>query len=74
MLGGGGSDLIEGRGGNDIIDGDACLHVELTRDANGKSPPAARSSARSCYDQARRATSTPTVVLGHRRRIYRGVH
>ena len=35
MLGGGGSDFIEGRGGNDIIDGDACLHVELTRDANG---------------------------------------
>src|SRR6185436_6597883 len=35
MLGGGGSDFIEGRGGNDIIDGDAYLHVELTRDANG---------------------------------------
>jgi Ca2+-binding RTX toxin-like protein len=35
MLGGGGSDFIEGRGGNDIIDGDAYLHVALTRDANG---------------------------------------
>ena len=30
MFGGGGSDLIEGRAGNDIIDGDARLHVELT--------------------------------------------
>src|SRR6185312_5651600 len=35
MLGGGGSDFIEGRAGNDIIDGDARLHVALTRDANG---------------------------------------
>ena len=30
---------ITGRGGNDIIDGDAWLHVELTRDANGKISP-----------------------------------
>ena len=36
MLGGDGSDQIQGRGGNDIIDGDAFLHVELTRDANGE--------------------------------------
>ena len=37
MLGGGGSDFIEGRGGNDIIDGDAYLHVELTsREAGGQ--------------------------------------
>ncbi len=35
MLGGGGSDMIEGRAGNDIIDGDARLHVALTTDANG---------------------------------------
>ncbi|ANP45730.1 peroxidase family protein [Candidatus Viadribacter manganicus] len=32
MLGGDGSDFIMGRGGNDIIDGDAWLHVELTSD------------------------------------------
>jgi Ca2+-binding RTX toxin-like protein len=37
MFGGGGSDFIEGRGGNDIIDGDARLHVELTsRSAGGQ--------------------------------------
>ncbi|MBU6373240.1 MAG: cadherin-like domain-containing protein [Alphaproteobacteria bacterium] len=30
LLGGAGNDTIEGRGGNDIIDGDAWLHVELT--------------------------------------------
>ncbi|WP_309678210.1 peroxidase family protein, partial [Polaromonas sp.] len=37
MLGGAGSDLIEGRGGDDIIDGDAALHVSLTsRSAGGQ--------------------------------------
>ena len=35
MLGGGGSDQIEGRSGDDIIDGDARLHVALTTDADG---------------------------------------
>jgi|CXWL01.1.fsa_nt_gi Ca2+-binding RTX toxin-like protein len=35
MLGGDGSDRIEGRAGDDIIDGDAWLHVELTRNAQG---------------------------------------
>ncbi len=35
MLGGDGSDRIEGRAGDDYIDGDAWLHVDLTRDANG---------------------------------------
>ena len=35
MFGGGGSDFIEGRGGNDIIDGDARLHVELTSHSAG---------------------------------------
>ena len=35
MLGGDGSDRIEGRAGDDIIDGDAWLHVDLTRDAQG---------------------------------------
>src|SRR5262245_31085426 len=35
MLGGGGSDRLEGGGGADILDGDAFLHVDLTRDANG---------------------------------------
>ena len=30
ILGGAGSDTIEGRGGNDLIDGDAYLHVALT--------------------------------------------
>jgi VCBS repeat-containing protein len=39
MLGGGGSDFIEGRLGNDIIDGDNYLHVELTRDASGNITP-----------------------------------
>jgi Ca2+-binding RTX toxin-like protein len=29
LFGGGGSDFIEGRAGNDILDGDARLHVEL---------------------------------------------
>jgi Ca2+-binding RTX toxin-like protein len=31
LLGGDGSDIITGRGGNDIIDGDAWLHVNLTQ-------------------------------------------
>ena len=39
LLGGAGSDLIEGRGGDDIIDGDAWLRVRIavmsTYDANG---------------------------------------
>lgn len=39
ILGGGGSDLIEGRGNNDIIDGDHTLHVHISIrsgvDANG---------------------------------------
>ncbi len=35
MLGGDGNDRIEGRAGDDIIDGDAYLHVSLTRDNNG---------------------------------------
>ncbi|WP_343894452.1 peroxidase family protein, partial [Craurococcus roseus] len=36
LLGGGGSDTIEGRGGNDLIDGDAWLNVRIrVRDASG---------------------------------------
>lgn len=36
LLGGGGSDLFEGRGGDDVIDGDAWLNVRISiRDANG---------------------------------------
>ncbi|MEQ1756126.1 MAG: peroxidase family protein [Micropepsaceae bacterium] len=31
LLGGDGSDMITGRGGNDIIDGDAWLHVDLVQ-------------------------------------------
>ncbi|MFZ2366927.1 MAG: peroxidase family protein [Azonexus sp.] len=34
ILGGDGSDLIEGRGGNDIIDGDAWLNVRISVRAN----------------------------------------
>ena len=35
ILGGDGSDLIEGRGGDDLIDGDAWLNVRISvRDAN----------------------------------------
>ena len=50
MLGGGGSDFIEGRGGNDIIDGDAYLHVELTRDANGNIFPGSQIVREILYD------------------------
>ncbi|WP_274426883.1 peroxidase family protein [Chelativorans sp. YIM 93263] len=36
LLGGGGSDFFEGRGGDDVIDGDAWLNVRISiRDANG---------------------------------------
>ncbi|MBB3458979.1 Ca2+-binding RTX toxin-like protein [Rhizobium sp. BK313] len=36
LLGGGGDDTIEGRGGNDVIDGDAWLNVRISiRDTNG---------------------------------------
>ncbi|HET9861347.1 MAG TPA: peroxidase family protein, partial [Nocardioidaceae bacterium] len=34
ILGGAGSDTIEGRGGNDILDGDKWLNVQLTADVN----------------------------------------
>ncbi|WP_137920036.1 peroxidase family protein [Hydrogenophaga sp. 2FB] len=34
LLGGAGSDLLEGRGGNDIIDGDAWLNVRISVRAN----------------------------------------
>ncbi len=37
MLGGDGSDSITGRGGNDIIDGDAYLHVSLSGDGKAGS-------------------------------------
>jgi len=37
LLGGGGSDLFEGRGGDDVIDGDAWLNVRISiRDENGQ--------------------------------------
>jgi Ca2+-binding RTX toxin-like protein len=37
MLGGAGSDFFQGRAGDDIIDGDAALHVSLTsRSAGGQ--------------------------------------
>jgi Ca2+-binding RTX toxin-like protein len=37
LLGGGGSDFFEGRGGDDVIDGDAWLNVRISiRDGNGE--------------------------------------
>ncbi|MEV4642363.1 peroxidase family protein [Actinoplanes sp. NPDC049548] len=46
LLGGAGNDTIEGRGGNDIIDGDRYLSVRLSvRDADGKEIRSARSMA-----------------------------
>src|SRR5215470_17963011 len=59
MLGGGGSDFIEGRGGNDIIDGDARLHVELTRDANGQIFAGSQIVREILTDQAVAATFDP---------------
>ncbi|PZR94843.1 MAG: calcium-binding protein [Stutzerimonas stutzeri] len=41
LLGGAGSDLIEGRGGNDFIDGDAWLNVRIRITAPGASNTAA---------------------------------
>jgi Ca2+-binding RTX toxin-like protein len=35
LLGGAGSDELEGRGGDDVLDGDAFLHVELSQAAAG---------------------------------------
>jgi Ca2+-binding RTX toxin-like protein len=35
LLGGGGSDTLEGRGGNDFIDGDSFLHVQVSAPAPG---------------------------------------
>ena len=59
MLGGDGSDFIEGRGGNDIIDGDAYLHVELIRDQNGKIDPGSDILRQVLCRTRRLATSTP---------------
>ena len=59
MLGGGGSDFIEGRGGNDIIDGDARLHVDLTRDANGQIFAGSQIIREILTDQAVKATFDP---------------
>ena len=61
MLGGGGSDFIEGRGGNDIIDGDARLHVELTRDANGNIFAGSQIVREILTDQAVGPTFGPTI-------------
>ena len=61
MLGGGGSDFIEGRGGNDIIDGDARLHVELTRDANGHIFAGSQIVREILTDQAVGPTFGPTI-------------
>ncbi|MFC3632084.1 peroxidase family protein [Paracoccus angustae] len=36
LLGGGGSDAIEGRGGNDVIDGDKWLNVRIRIEAGGQ--------------------------------------
>jgi Ca2+-binding RTX toxin-like protein len=36
LLGGSGSDVIEGRGGNDLIDGDSWLNVRIMIEANGQ--------------------------------------
>ncbi|MDP3254400.1 peroxidase family protein [Bosea sp. (in: a-proteobacteria)] len=45
LLGGAGSDLIEGRGGNDFIDGDAWLNVRIRITAPGVSNTAANELA-----------------------------
>ncbi|MDX2309061.1 MAG: peroxidase family protein, partial [Hyphomicrobium sp.] len=50
MFGGDGNDFIQGNGGNDIIDGDAYLHVELTRDAQGQIGPNSQIVREILYD------------------------
>jgi Ca2+-binding RTX toxin-like protein len=53
--------LIEGRGGNDIIDGDARLHVALTRDANGQIFAGSQIIREILTDQAVGPTFGPTI-------------
>ena len=53
LLGGAGSDLLEGRGANDILDGDRYLNVRLSVRTNPANPATEIGSHRS--DGARRA-------------------
>ncbi|GAB3529058.1 chitobiase/beta-hexosaminidase C-terminal domain-containing protein [Arthrobacter monumenti] len=47
IFGGDGSDILEGRGANDIIDGDAALHVRLSVRTNPSDPASETASAAS---------------------------
>ncbi|HET8795391.1 MAG TPA: FG-GAP-like repeat-containing protein, partial [Arthrobacter sp.] len=47
IVGGDGSDILEGRGGDDIIDGDATLHVRLSVRTNPSDPATETTSAAS---------------------------
>ncbi|MFE8887183.1 peroxidase family protein [Pseudarthrobacter enclensis] len=61
LLGGGGDDTIEGRGGNDIIDGDRYLDVRLSIRTDPTNPATEIGSASSMTAQFQRATDgTPT--------------
>ena len=57
ILGGSGSDLIEGRGGDDIIDGDLKLDVRILITDGGGTPIALPTRCK-----ARCTRSTPTAI------------
>ena len=62
LLGGGGSDTIEGRGADDIIDGDRYLNVRLSvRDASGNEIGSATSMAAKYQRDAAGALTGPTL-------------
>ena len=85
IIGGPGSDIVEGRGGNDYLDGDAMLRVRLT-DGTNFWDSARRLQSRGVRRHARpgrRSTSCATSsydaeARGHRHRVLRqrvrGVH
>lgn len=54
LLGGGGSDTIEGRGGDDLIDGDAWLNVRISQrqGPDGTGPEVATGNAMSAFQNA----------------------
>ena len=51
ILGGDGSDIIEGRGGDDLIDGDTWLNVRISVRADMRTAPAPRSPASTAWSR-----------------------
>ncbi len=78
ILGGPGSDLIEGRGGDDILDGDRWLNVQLTAPNPAGGPGTARQQPPATEDRGVRRADQPGLdqlhPRNHRHRLDCGGH